>query len=152
IALTRDLAHRIDPGGHADRDELGRLAVSFNAMLSAVQDSTDRQRQLVADASHELRTPLTSLRTNVEVLGKIEMLDPDDRERLIARGRAGIDARPPLGPATGGRAGGEEPAAAVGGLSWDPLAEHVVARARLPWPGVEFTADLAPTDAVGVPD
>jgi two-component system sensor histidine kinase MprB len=152
IAATRDLAHRIDPGDRADRDELGRLAVSFNAMLSAVQDSTDRQRQLVADASHELRTPLTSLRTNVEVLGKIEMLDPDDRERLIASVLAGIDDLTGLVADTVELARGEEPAASVEQFSWDALAEHVVDRARLHWPGVEFVDDLAPTWVTGVPD
>ncbi len=152
VAATRDLAHRIDPGDRADRDELGRLAVSFNAMLSAVQDSTDRQRQLVADASHELRTPLTSLRTNVEVLRKIELLDPDDRERLIVSVLAGIDDLTGLVADTVELARGEEPAAAFEELSWDALAEHVVDRARLHWPQVEFAADLAPTRIVAVPD
>jgi len=152
IAATRDLAHRIDPGDRAERDELGRLAVSFNAMLSAVQDSTDRQRQLVADASHELRTPLTSLRTNVEVLSKIELLDPEDRERLIASVLAGIDDLTGLVADTVELARGEEPAAAVEQLNWDSLAGHVVDRARLHWPGVEFVADLAPTRVIGVPD
>jgi len=152
VAATRDLAHRIDPGDRADRDELGRLAVSFNAMLSAVQDSTDRQRQLVADASHELRTPLTSLRTNVEVLRKIELLDPEDRERLIVSVLAGIDDLTGLVADTVELARGEEPAAAFEELSWDALAEHVVDRARLHWPQVEFAADLAPTRIVAVPD
>ena len=152
IAATRDLAHRIDPGDRAERDELGRLAISFNAMLSAVQDSTDRQRQLVADASHELRTPLTSLRTNVEVLSKIELLDPEDRERLIASVLAGIDDLTGLVADTVELARGEEPAAAFEQLSWDSLAEHVVDRARLHWPHVEFAAELAPTRVVGVPD
>ncbi len=152
IAATRDLAHRIDAGDRADRDELGRLAVSFNAMLSAVQDSTDRQRQLVADASHELRTPLTSLRTNIEVLGKIEMLDRDDRDRLIASVLAGIDDLTGLVADTVELARGEEPAAAVEELSWNALAEHVIDRARLHWPHVEFVASLTPTQVIGVPD
>ena len=152
IAATRDLAHRIDPGDRSERDELGRLAVSFNAMLSAVQDSTDRQRQLVADASHELRTPLTSLRTNVEVLSKIELLDGEDRERLIASVLAGIDDLTGLVADTVELARGEEPAAAVEQVNWNSLAEHVIDRARLHWPGVEFTAELASTSVVGVPD
>lgn len=49
-------------------DEVARLTRSFNAMMSALQESRSRQTALVADAGHELRTPLTSLRTNVELL------------------------------------------------------------------------------------
>jgi two-component system sensor histidine kinase MprB len=49
-------------------DELARLGRSFNTMLSALAESQEQQRRLVADAGHELRTPLTSLRTNLELL------------------------------------------------------------------------------------
>jgi two-component system sensor histidine kinase MprB len=152
IARTRDLAHRIDPGNRADQDELGRLAVSFNEMLSAVQDSTERQRQLVADASHELRTPLTSLRTNVEVLRKIELLDPDDRERLIASVLMGIDDLTALVADTVELARGEEPAESVELFRWDLLADRVVDRARLLWSNVEFEYDAEPCVVAGVPD
>ena len=65
VRATRDLSRRIEVTG---RDELSRLATTFNAMLAALEESAQRQRQLVSDASHELRTPLTSLRTNIEVL------------------------------------------------------------------------------------
>ena len=52
---------------HGD-DELARLAVSFNDMISSLQASRKKQAELVADAGHELKTPLTSLRTNIELL------------------------------------------------------------------------------------
>jgi two-component system, OmpR family, sensor histidine kinase MprB len=67
VASTQDLSATIDASGN---DEVGRLAESFNAMLRALADARDQQRQLVADASHELRTPLTALRTNMEVLSR----------------------------------------------------------------------------------
>jgi two-component system sensor histidine kinase MprB len=80
VAGTHDLRERIaEPG----RDELGRLAHSFNRMLEALDASEHLQRQLVADASHELRTPLSSLRTNIEVLALGRGLSSDDRERLL---------------------------------------------------------------------
>ncbi len=41
------------------RDELGRLAGTFDQMLARLQAAFERQRQFTADASHELRTPLT---------------------------------------------------------------------------------------------
>jgi two-component system sensor histidine kinase MprB len=67
VAVTQDLTTRIDTGG---RDEIGRLARSFTAMMTALDASVQTQRRLVADASHELRTPLTSLTTNLELLAE----------------------------------------------------------------------------------
>jgi signal transduction histidine kinase len=40
-------------------DELGRLAATFNELLSRLGNSFAQQRQFMADASHELRTPLS---------------------------------------------------------------------------------------------
>ncbi|MGI9124967.1 MAG: ATP-binding protein [Mycobacterium sp.] len=48
-------------------DELARLTEAFNAMLSSLTESRERQARLVADAGHELKTPLTTLRTNEEL-------------------------------------------------------------------------------------
>lgn len=81
VTETGDLTQRIDVTG---RDELSRLAMSFNSMLAALEESTRAQRQLVADASHELRTPLTSLRTNIEVLASDRALPQDERGRLLS--------------------------------------------------------------------
>lgn len=47
--------------------ELGRLAVTLNAMLARLDDGLERERRFVADASHELRTPLALLLTEVEL-------------------------------------------------------------------------------------
>ena len=47
-------------------DSLDRLATTFNALLSRLHSSLDRQRDLVADAGHELRTPLAVLQTELE--------------------------------------------------------------------------------------
>lgn len=80
VAETQELAARIE----VDRDdEIGRLAVSFNAMLSALEQSKVQQRRLVRDASHELRTPLTALRTNIEVLNRNTQLDVAQRATLL---------------------------------------------------------------------
>jgi two-component system sensor histidine kinase MprB len=79
VRSTGDLSRRVDATG---RDELGRLGVSFNAMLGALEEAQCRQRQLVADASHELRTPITSLRTNIEVL-RTAQLDPAEADGLM---------------------------------------------------------------------
>ncbi|MGH8987946.1 MAG: ATP-binding protein [Acidimicrobiales bacterium] len=80
VAATTDMSQRLDPGGP---DELGRLRRAFNHLLSALQHSQDAQRQLVVDAGHELRTPLTSLRTNLEVVRRLDQLPEQDREVLV---------------------------------------------------------------------
>ena len=56
------------------RDELGRLAETFNELLSRLEASitaqrqvTATQRQFMADASHELRTPVATTRTAANV-------------------------------------------------------------------------------------
>ena len=65
------------------RDEVGRLATSFDRMLGRLADARADQERLVQDAAHELRTPLTSLRTNASVLRRFAELAPDDRTRLL---------------------------------------------------------------------
>ncbi len=49
------------------RDELGRLANTFNRLLERLSNSFTQQRQFMADASHELRTPLSAIRTSAAV-------------------------------------------------------------------------------------
>jgi heavy metal sensor kinase len=49
------------------RDELGRLASTFNELLARLNESFSHQRRFMADASHELRTPLSVMRTATDV-------------------------------------------------------------------------------------
>ena len=81
LAGGLELSERLPDGG---RDELARLAVSFNATLDALERSVESQRNLVADASHELRTPIASLRANIQVLADAERLPPEDQAGLRA--------------------------------------------------------------------
>ena len=48
-------------------DELGHLAIVFNALLGRIEEAFDRLKRFTADASHELRTPLTAIRSVGEV-------------------------------------------------------------------------------------
>ena len=80
LAETTDVTRRLQPGRP---DELGRLRRTFNRLLEALESSRRAQSQLVLDASHELRTPLTSLRTNLEVIRRVEELSAEDRSVLV---------------------------------------------------------------------
>jgi two-component system, OmpR family, sensor kinase len=78
LGRLTDAAGRIEQTGDARRrlpqpetdDEVGRLAVTLNAMLAALERSRETERRFLADASHELRTPLTALVGNVEYLAR----------------------------------------------------------------------------------
>lgn len=66
IGRASDLSNRLEPP--ATRDEVQRLAETFNDMLDRLEATFSAQRRFVADASHELRTPLTALRANSDIL------------------------------------------------------------------------------------
>jgi heavy metal sensor kinase len=63
-------------------DELERLSLSLNVMISRLEDAINSSKQFVADASHELRTPLAVLRGEIENLAQDIELKPQTRETL----------------------------------------------------------------------
>ena len=63
-------------------DELERLSVSLNHMISRLQEAIDGSKQFVADASHELRTPVTVMRGELESLAQDTQLGRETRETL----------------------------------------------------------------------
>ncbi len=60
-----DLAQRVKL---TTRDEIGRLAHSFNRMAEELERAERQQRGLMADIAHELRTPLSNIRGYVEAI------------------------------------------------------------------------------------
>lgn len=87
ITETLDLTTPVDVKGSR---EVVLLASSFNKMLATLNRSREQQKQLIADASHELRTPLTSLRTNIEMLARNIITDPQEREAVLEDAQAEI--------------------------------------------------------------
>jgi heavy metal sensor kinase len=65
-------------------DQLERLSVSLNHMITRLEDAFQNSKRFVADASHELRTPLTILRGELEDLAKDARLDSALRERTAS--------------------------------------------------------------------
>jgi len=66
------------------RDELGKLAETFNELLTRLNASFAQQRQFMADASHELRTPLSVMNTAAAVtLEKPHRAEDEYREALL---------------------------------------------------------------------
>ena len=81
-----NLAARVRVEG---RDEVARLAESFNRAAGRIEELVGAHKTLLAHASHELRTPLTRIRMAVELLDR--GADPA-RTRELARDIAELDA------------------------------------------------------------
>jgi signal transduction histidine kinase len=88
IGQERDFSHRVQYRG--PQDEVGRLAATFNDMLSQLQQAYEKvahslqmQRDFVADVSHELRTPLTTLRGNLGLLQRKPPLPPGEQAEIL---------------------------------------------------------------------
>lgn len=62
---TEDLSSRLNLQGKDD--EIGRLANTFDRMLSRLEEGFKRERQFTSDASHELRTPLAAMQAILNV-------------------------------------------------------------------------------------
>ncbi len=75
-----DLTERVPES--AKMDEIGRLAATFNLMISRLQAAFERQRQFTSDASHELRTPLAVMRGDIEVALRRDRSAVEYREAL----------------------------------------------------------------------
>jgi len=70
------------------RDELGRLATRFNALVDGLQDALSQQRVFLAAAAHELRTPIARMLAEVEELrtadgGRTHGSPPRETLRLL---------------------------------------------------------------------
>ncbi len=140
VSLTGDPARRVEVGR---RDELGRLARTFNAMLGALQRSLEAQRRLVSDASHELRTPLASLRINVDVLTENPDLPAAERQEVLSRVTDQVAELSRLVASVTDLARGEPPAADTFPVRLNAVAADALEAARRDWPKTEFTASLA---------
>lgn len=84
-----DLSRRLPV--RSKRDELGRLAITFNELLERLEEAFRHrekaladQRRFVADASHELRTPLTSILGYARMLRAWGLSDPAAAREAVA--------------------------------------------------------------------
>jgi two-component system sensor histidine kinase MprB len=152
IAKTRDMTRRIPPRGGG---ELSRLAVSFNAMLDALESSmraldasVRAQRQLIADTSHELRTPVASVRANIEVL-QAHDLSEDERERLLDDVVVQLEDLTALINDVIELAREDEPSQAQEELRLDEIVAEAIDRVRLHAPHANIEAELQETVVLG---
>jgi two-component system sensor histidine kinase MprB len=157
-AVAEQVTATGDPGGpggqgvqvEVDRaDELGRLAMSFNTMLRALQRSLAAQRQLVSDASHELRTPLTSMRINVELLAADSGLPAAERRHVLDRVAAQVTELGQLVANVTELARDDSPVRGHEDVRLDEVVAADLEAARRDWPRTDFLADLEPCHVSG---
>jgi two-component system sensor histidine kinase MprB len=149
IAGDPDPSHRIDV---TSKDELGRLARSFNTTLDSLERSVEAQRQLVADASHELRTPIASLRANIQTLEHAERLPAAELESLRADIVAELDELTALVADIVELARGAKPGEPEDDVRLDEIVESVAHRARARSNGIAIDVSTEPTVVRGAPD
>jgi two-component system sensor histidine kinase MprB len=149
IAGDPDPSHRIDA---TSKDELGRLARSFNTTLDSLERSVEAQRQLVADASHELRTPIASLRANIQTLEHAERLPAAELEALRADIVAELDELTALVADIVELARGAKPGGSEDEVRLDEIVESVAHRARARANGIAIDVSTEPTVVRGAPD
>jgi two-component system sensor histidine kinase MprB len=150
-ALTGDpdLSHRLEETG---RDELTRLARSFNRTLDALERSASSQRDLVADASHELRTPIASLRANIQVLEDADQLEPEDLAALRADIVSELDELTGIVGDIVELARGARPAERLDDVQLDTLVAALIDRFERRFPDLAFEYALAPVVVAGEPE
>lgn len=129
------------------RDELGRLAGTFDAMLDRLQGAFARERQFISDASHEFKTPLTVINANAQLIRRWGDRDPAIRAESLdaivdesARLAEMVGGMLTLAKADSGDQIPKEP------LALNPLVADIVAHAhdRAAQSGLELRAVLAP--------
>ena len=76
----RSLHIRVDEGN--GKDEIARLATTFNEMLDRLEKAFRLQEKFIANASHELRTPLAYIMGQLEVSLQKER-DPKEYQKTI---------------------------------------------------------------------
>ena len=75
-----DFSVRVEESG---QDEIGELAVAFNAMATSLADSECANRSFIANVSHELKTPMTTISGFID--GILDGTIPPDQEKKYLR-------------------------------------------------------------------
>lgn len=75
-----DFSVRVD---ESSQDEIGELAVAFNAMATSLADSECANRSFIANVSHELKTPMMTISGFID--GILDGTIPPDQEKKYLR-------------------------------------------------------------------
>lgn len=65
------------------KDELHKMASTFNRMIGKLQENIDKQKQFISDASHELKTPITVISSFANLLRRRGIKDEEIAKEAI---------------------------------------------------------------------
>ncbi|MDQ6804257.1 MAG: HAMP domain-containing histidine kinase [Actinomycetota bacterium] len=142
VATGADPSQRLEVTG---RDELARLAGTFNRTLDQLERSVESQRNLVADASHELRTPIATLRANLQLLRDEERLTQADRDALREDMISELDELTGLVGDVVELARGRRPTAELHDVRVDLITADLIERTARRASGLTINASIEPT-------
>jgi len=149
LATDPDPSQRLEVAG---RDEIARLAHSFNTTLDALERSVEAQRNLVADASHELRTPISTLRANIQLLREADRLSASEQLQLRDDIITELDELTSLVADVVELARGTKPTGEPDDVRLDAIVGDVVERTRRRATDLDFEVRLKPTLIEGEPE
>jgi two-component system, OmpR family, sensor histidine kinase MprB len=149
LTTDPDPSQRLEVSG---RDEIARLAQSFNTTLDALERSVEAQRNLVADASHELRTPISTLRANIQLLREADRLSPAEQRQLRDDIIGELDELTALVSDVVELARGPKPTGEPDDVRLDAIVGDVVERTRRRASDLDFEVRLNPTLIEGEPE
>jgi signal transduction histidine kinase len=148
LITASNLGQRVDEGNR--RDEIARLAITFNQMLAGVEQAFEAQKSFLSHASHELRTPLATLLGTLETSLAYDNTLGDSKESI----ESGLEDVRHLIALTNGLltlARADAPSPRLLPVRLDECLTQALGYAQAKYPGREVQLSVGPVPAVGEP-
>jgi signal transduction histidine kinase len=148
LITASNLGQRVDEGNR--RDEIARLAITFNQMLAGVEQAFEAQKSFLSHASHELRTPLATLLGTLETSLAYDNTLGDSKESI----ESGLEDVRHLIALTNGLltlARADAPSPRLLPVRLDECLTQALGYAQAKYPGREVQLRVGPVPAVGEP-
>jgi signal transduction histidine kinase len=148
LITASNLGQRVDEGNR--RDEIARLAITFNQMLAGVEQAFEAQKSFLSHASHELRTPLATLLGTLETSLAYDNTLGDSKESI----ESGLEDVRHLIALTNGLltlARADAPSPRLLPVRLDECLTQALGYAQAKYPSREVQLSVGPVPAVGEP-
>jgi signal transduction histidine kinase len=148
LITASNLSQRLEEGNR--RDEIARLAITFNQMLAGVEQAFEAQKNFLSHASHELRTPLATLLGTLETSLAYDNTLADSKESI----ESGLDDVRHLIALTNGLltlARADAPSPRLLPVRLDECLTQALGYAQAKYPGRDVQLRIGPVPAAAEP-